>query len=483
MALFVYFIWISDFKGLKGYEVALFLEINPLVGLSSLLTGWTVYKGLWLSLLVIIPTIFFGRFFCSWVCPMGIANHWAGHQARSEAEYIKVNSHRPLYRLKYYLLAVLLILSLFGASQIGLFDPIAMIYRSFIISVFPAIDSGRGFIFTRPHVFLGGVLISLLFIAVIFASRGIPRLFCRAICPLGAMLGVASLLSVMRIRRDIEKCTDCNLCLQSCQGACDPHTGLRASECLMCMNCITDCKDGALSYGLPKPSHAIHKPLDVNRRRLVETALASAILFPMMKTSLTSEANPQPMVIRPPGALSEPDFLRRCIKCSMCMRVCPTNVLQPALLEAGFEGLWSPILINKIGYCEYHCTLCGQVCPTGAIEQVEIKDKVGTRDVKPIKLGTAFYDRGRCLPWAMNTQCIVCEEVCPTSPKAIWFEEAQTRTRSGAVKKLKRPFVDPKLCIGCGICENKCPVRDWPAIRVTSVGETRSLTNRMILKR
>ena len=55
--------------------------------------------------------------------------------------------------------------------------------------------------------------------------------------------------------------------------------------------------------------------------------------------------------------------------------------------------------------------------------------------------------------------------------------------RDGSPKKLKQPYVDPRLCIGCGICENKCPVEDLAAIRVSSVGETRSESNQMILER
>jgi len=165
------------------------------------------------------------------------------------------------------------------------------------------------------------------------------------------------------------------------------------------------------------------------------------------------------------------------------MRVCPTNVIQPALLESGFEGLWTPFLINKIGYCEYNCVLCSQVCPTGAIKPLTVEKKIGKGPFqKPLKIGTAFYDRGRCLPWAMHTECIVCEEVCPVSPKAVWFKTVELELRNGKKKLLKLPHMEPELCIGCGICENKCPVHDRPAIRVSSIGETRSSTNRMILK-
>ncbi len=157
------------------------------------------------------------------------------------------------------------------------------------------------------------------------------------------------------------------------------------------------------------------------------------------------------------------------------MKVCITNGLQPTLLEAGLEGIWSPLLVPKIGYCEYRCTLCGQVCPTGAIRKLELKEKV------KVKIGLAMIDKGRCLPYAHATPCIVCEEVCPTPKKAIWFESAKVKDRDGKEFVIKQPRVDLDLCIGCGICETKCPVADMPAIYVTSIGESRSKKNQLLL--
>ena len=165
------------------------------------------------------------------------------------------------------------------------------------------------------------------------------------------------------------------------------------------------------------------------------------------------------------------------------MHICPTNVLQPSMTEGGIEGFWTPVLKNTIGYCEVNCVLCGEVCPTGAIQRITLDQKQGRGEYagKPIVLGTAFFDYGRCLPWAMNRPCVVCQEVCPTSPKAIKTDEVEV-VENGRRIRLKRPRVEPSLCIGCGICEYACPVVDRRAVYVTSVGESRSKKNRMILE-
>ena len=81
---------------------------------------------------------------------------------------------------------------------------------------------------------------------------------------------------------------------------------------------------------------------------------------------------------------------------------------------------------------------------------------------------------------ALGCSCL-CEEVCPTSPKAIYTRQVEITNRWGDKVTLQRPYVDPEKCIGCGICEHECPVKDHRAIRVSAAGETRSPDNSIIL--
>jgi MauM/NapG family ferredoxin protein len=216
--------------------------------------------------------------------------------------------------------------------------------------------------------------------------------------------------------------------------------------------------------------------LDLGRRALLVAGAAGLGGASLARIGAT--AGPQvlsPSLIRPPGATPEEEFLARCIRCGECMRVCPTNALQPAFAESGWTGLWTPVLKMQSGYCEYECTLCSQVCPTHAIQAVTLEEK------QKIRIGTAFFDRNRCLPYASGRTCIVCEEHCPTPEKAIWFEEVSVARPGGGRVTVKQPRVNQDLCIGCGICENKCPIADQRGVYVTSVGESRNPKNQILL--
>ena len=478
LALFAIFLWRTD------SAARLFLEADPLVAVGNAVATRALYRGLLWGLAILIPTLFLGRFFCGWICPLGTLLHFAGTWKspwKRGARRLASNRYRPWQIAKYWLLVMLLASALCGITLLLAFDPISILVRSLGASVLPALDWWA----LRPPHFQQASFLALVLIALLLANLVVTRFWCRALCPLGALLGLASRWSILGLEKNAAECGDCNRCLLHCQGGDDPIPGAkwRKAECHLCLNCVADCPHDGLRFRFfPGQRDVIAAP-DLRRRQLLTGALAGFALAPVLRVE--REAHP----LRPPGALEESAFLARCIRCGECLKVCPNNALQPAWSEAGVEGLWTPVLVPRTGYCAASCTLCGTVCPTGAIWEFTAREKgwSGDRspdpkhDAPPIRVGTAFYDRGRCLPWAMATECIVCEEWCPTSPKAIYLRPAEVTAPDGSVQTVRQPYLDPRQCVGCGACEFACPVRGRPAIYVTSVGESRSPANQMLL--
>jgi polyferredoxin len=500
--------------------VKLFFEWDPLVALANALAGHALYRGLLWSLVILLPTLFLGRFFCGWICPMGTLQHLVGKmpsEAKRGKRRIESNRYKRWQTIKYVVLIAGLVAALFGSAAIGWIDPFSLLVRSFGLAILPAVNIAANAVLTplehssigwvrsasttvmtvlhhtvldlRQLHFAQGLVLGILFLAILSLSLRVTRIWCRAICPLGALLGAASRWSVFGLHKDNDLCTQCNRCLLNCQGGDDPVGGApwRKSECLMCGNCLGSCPEQALEFRFFRKEKEVASP-DLSRRRTITGLAAGAAVVPLMRANTGLGKSRHDLLLRPPGALDEPDFLSRCIRCGECMKACPNNALHPTLDEAGLEGLWSPTLVPRIGYCEPSCVQCSEVCPTGAIWQITPKEKgwvvgVGEAQNQPVRLGTAFYDRGRCLPWAMAIDCIVCEEWCPVSPKAIYVEEAQVVDSAGRTKTVKQPRVDPSRCVGCGACEYACPLQDRPAVYVTSIGESRSPSSQILLTR
>ncbi|MHB8875549.1 MAG: 4Fe-4S binding protein [Myxococcaceae bacterium] len=483
-SLFLTLVVLTSASLIRSFPVQWFLGFDPLVALTTALSTHSLYPHLAWAIPLVLLTLVFGRFFCGWICPMGVLHHVIGWAARKKKipERAKANSPRESQKVKYLVLVTMLAMAALGSVQIGLLDPIASTWRALSTSVLPAASNSAFGVYQGERHFQFGTLVTLVFFGALALNFIYPRFYCRVLCPLGALLGLLSRLSLFRLSRRSELCTDCNACAADCQGAAEPTGTIKADECMLCLNCTDACPRGAITYSFLPGVAAPQKKMDPERRRWIGAGLAGVVAVPLLRASDGTDPRPHPNRIRPPGAVDEPGFLARCIKCGACMKVCPTGGLQPSLIEAGLEGLWSPVLVPRIGYCEQNCTLCGTVCPTGAIGKLTVLQKLGAPpENELVRLGSAYFDHGRCLPWANDTDCIVCEEVCPTSPKAIFFKVETVTTRDGAKKTLKRPQVDLDKCWGCGICETRCPVFDRAAVRVSSVGESRSPVNRIVL--
>ncbi len=446
-ALFVWFCIVTtvgaELWQLRNWPVNWFLQMDPLAAIGTILTTHSLYWPLLWALGTVVLTIVLGRFFCSWVCPFGSMHHFTGylaHRKKSIAEKIRLNKYRKAQKIKYFILIFVLFMAAFpslsATLQTGLLDPIPLVTRSFNLVLLPVADNTTNIVSATDRFYTGGWVILTIFGAAVLLNLAIPRFYCRFVCPLGALFGILDRFAIWRIGKRKEACSNCKICERNCEGGCEPAQKIKMSECVLCFNCLDDCRDDIIAYQTrPSLAGEVTDP-DVSRRGFVLSIVGGVAAVPAVRLSNTLGSNWHNKLIRPPGSLAEEEFLKRCIKCGQCMRVCPTNVLQPAGIQGGIEVLWTPVLNNRIGSsgCQLNCAACGEICPTSAIRPITLDEKLGKGsfvDAGPVRLGTAFFDRNRCLPWAMDRPCIVCEENCPVSPKAIYTEEVFNTVRGG----------------------------------------------------
>jgi len=529
-----------------------FLITDPLILVGMTLAG-AFSAVLLAALVVVVLSVVFPRAYCGWICPLGTSMDIVDRLFfRRLKRNRSVGPH--LRKIKYGLLAAVLVAALFGLGVFGWVDPLCIATRSLAVVAYPiadwaaktglvaaeerGVDAAAGLydwlaesgLFIRDanfkegspgiaYLWLFGFAAVLLGIWLAQAYQ--RRFWCRNLCPLGALMGLVGSVSPFRPRVG-DTCISCGACRDGCKmGAFQPtETGERyrnlVQECIFCYACERAfCPVNAIGIGAGPPTPVRPAPGVVPGRRAALTAVAAgAIVAPAMLLDQRSrekhETNPK---TRPPGALRpDTEFLATCVRCGACMRVCPTNALHPSGLENGVAGLWTPTFVFNIGYCEYYCgvsaedikagrtgataNLCGQVCPTGAIRPLTHTQKIEH------KIGTAVFDHTRCLPWARGEECLTCEEQCPLPDKAIshrteevanldWlrmpeskrnrYEDLETKRAAGALtaaereeidamppksRRLARPYVLRDRCIGCGTCENVCPLDGKSGVRV-----------------
>ncbi len=482
LAIFLVLFRLTEYTGLDTipYAVNILFRMDPLVLAAIILAKKTFVFLLWPSFIIILFTLIFGRMFCSWICPLGTLIDITGRFISGPSRQIR------LRYLKYGILALILIAAFFGVQLLGFFDPFSLLVRSMVFSIDPAlkfiVSSGfdavyaigpawltdltellyqglKAFILPYKQSFFYLSLFSFVLLCSVFLlERFGKRFWCRNFCPLGGLLALLSRVSLFK-RVPARSCHHCRMCASNCRmDAFDENHQFMIEECNLCMDCLEFCpeKIATFKFALPFKRRAA---IDINRRQMLAAGFAGLAIPVLMKTDAISK-DAGDALIRPPGALDELDFSANCVRCGECMKVCINNALQPLFLEKGLESMFTPMLVPRLGYCEFNCTLCSQVCPTGAIEKLTQNQK------HAFIMGKALFDKNKCLVYAKKKECIVCEEHCPTHDKAIKFTILKTRDFNGNLIKLQQPYVVEDLCIGCGICEHICPVQGKAAIQV-----------------
>ena len=425
--------------------------------------------GFWgAAIFVVVLTLFFGRIYCSVICPAGVLQDTfsrltsRGEKKNSKKRYF--NYSKPNNWLRYGILAATLLAFVLGSSAfVLLLDPYSNMGRVMTDLVRPALipinnllahatsSMGEHAIHAVNPTGFSIVAIAiaslfLLVIAVMSLLRG--RLYCNTICPVGTFLGLIARVAPFRVSVDDKACNHCGVCARTCKSECiDSKTSsIDNSRCVDCFNCLSSCSQNALSYRFTKPAKPVkvgeNAPKDSRRRNFLivgATAMAAAPMAIAQNKLGVEKTEP----IMPPGSGMRDNFNSKCTACHICVAQCPTNVLEPTAFDYGIMGLMQPKMSFERGFCQPDCTHCSNVCPTGALHPLTHEQKHVTQ------VGIAKFTRERCVVYLEETDCGACSEHCPTQAVAM----------VDYVNGLRIPQVTAELCIGCGGCQYICPAR------------------------
>ena len=429
---------------------------------------------------LVVLTLLMGRIYCSVICPLGVFQDiisWFGGKAKKN----RFRYSKPLTWLRYGMLALFVVAFIAGIGSIvallapysaygrivsNLISPIYL-WGNNLLAYFA--EQADSYAFYTTEIWLKGgatfVVAILTLVVLAYLSWKNGRTYCNTICPVGTVLGFLSRFSLLKPVIDTDKCNGCGLCARNCKAACidSKNHAIDYSRCVVCLDCIDKCKQGAIKYVPRKKSTATCGTENVdNGRRAFMTASAIAATASVVKaqekkldgglaTIVNKEKPLRETPIVPPGALSAKNFAQHCTACQLCVQVCPNQVLRPS---TGLMNMMQPEVSYERGYCRPECTKCSEVCPAGAIRPIDRAEK------SSIQVGHAVWVEKNCIVNTDNVSCGNCARHCPTGAIQMVPKDANDP------KSLKIPVVNTERCIGCGACENLCPSRPFSAIYV-----------------
>jgi polyferredoxin len=467
LILFFYVCWpygsrayAETFRAKEIVEAELFLLLDPLVSISAALAGKMLVGSLTAAGVVIFVCLLFPRAFCGYVCPLGTLLDGFDWLIGRRVARLQLEREGWWANLRYFLLTAVLVAAVFGALLSGFCAAIAVLTRAMLFILAPA-QTGllKGWYLVPPMNF--GHLLSILLAVLTFCLGFLGRRFwCCHVCPTGALFSVCNVLRLSE-RRVTDACVKCGQCIQVCSfAAINEDFSTRFRNCTFCQSCAGVCPAGAIEFtsrwsrsDAVLLAQRIAPEKLVSRRGILAGLGAASVAGIAVSMGAGGRGGEPP--IRPPGSVPEDKFLQLCIRCGQCIKVCPNNVLQPAGLELGLNGLWTPRVVADWSGCEPSCNNCGQVCPTGAVRALTLEDKHAAR------IGLAQVDQRMCLPYAGREACQLCVDECRMAGyNAIEFirvggevdEKGEPVEDSGRLA----PVVREDRCVGCGLCQMRC---------------------------
>ncbi len=430
------------------------------------------------SIGILLLSLFFGRVYCSTLCPLGTLQDVVSFISKRTSRKRKIFRFiKESYWLRYSLLAIAAISVLAGTSLVvNLLDPYSNFGKIFSVLVRPLYTKGNNILafllekinnFTFYSVDLKQqfwayfIYPALFFITVFIFSFFKGRLYCNSICPVGTLLGLVSKFSIFKIKIEKDNCIRCARCSIVCKGGCIDvkNKEVDFSRCVGCFNCLQTCSEKAIGYRF---AYAGKKTVDANiskRNFLIQTTvIASALTLSnrvkAQKSRGESTGSNKPInrkgTVTPPGSVSIDHFNKTCTACHLCVSACPMRVIQPSTTQYGLKGFMQPFMDYSTSYCNQGCITCTKVCPTGALTPVSYEAK------KTLQLGLVNFVKENCVVFVKEKSCGACAEHCPTAAVSmIPYKD-----------NLTIPTTIHSLCIGCGACENVCPARPYKAIFV-----------------